>query len=404
MEILILSDIHFGKYSEHPELRNTPLEQAFANSMAKGVSQVLHANSLNPELLLVPGDLTSVGSPMEFRGSSNLLTCIRDELGISEEKLVLTYGNHDVDWQVCKVGGAEGPGASAYRELGAMVGSLFARPPAPDISGPVPGSGVYKLDSIALIVLNSAIHCYDNQTYAHGRIAEAQLQWLSSEVPQYMSDCEYKLAVIHHHLVNLPYPTPSPDISTLEEGANLLSAFSEIGIDIVIHGHRHHPIIHTTTQTGWSKPLTFICAGSFGVDASHRSNGQIPNTLHYLDIQGRAPNGAAFGKVHTFEQASPDRWRYLISDYERIPVNPCQWFGYSTTGHEAGPLINEIIDGIVRNPGGAGYWRLPEYEQLEISLKCLPHTQLNRLISENAMNRQMIVTGKYPERCIISFV
>ena len=75
--------------------------------------------------------------------------------------------------------------------------------------------------------------------------------------------------MLHHHPFNYPYPTLGRDISLLDEGAELLDISGKAGINLICHGHRHHPKAHNEQRDDWKNAITFICAGSFSVNAAH---------------------------------------------------------------------------------------------------------------------------------------
>ena len=125
--------------------------------------------------------------------------------------------------------------------------------------------------------------CGPEQKYSHGELTEKQLNWFVERTKEYKDDDRKKIVLMHHHPFNYPYPNIGEEISQIKEGPEFREIAEQNGIDLVIHGHRHHPKVTTELREGCS-PVTYFCAGSLSVNAEHRSNGDIPNTIHFIDV------------------------------------------------------------------------------------------------------------------------
>ena len=88
------------------------------------------------------------------------------------------------------------------------------------------------------------------------------------------------------------------------EGAEFVELAEKEGVDFVIHGHRHHPKVKTYLASGRS-PITFFCAGSLAVNAHHRSNGDIPNTVHFIDIDKEKD----YFVLYNYSYTGPEGWK-----------------------------------------------------------------------------------------------
>lgn len=409
-QILVLSDIHFGDFSQNNYLlANSHTEEAAEIERAAAeIKEALSNNNLSPSIIAVPGDLTSKGTPSEFTLTQNFIKHVAQALSINDSNIIITYGNHDLDWSVCRLVPASDPKRKSYQTLAAQVGEVFSPGTPPHEKGPVAGSGIHNINGIRFIVLNSGIECFaldkDSEPftpYHHGKIGLSQLAWLRRIAPTDNSIDITTVALIHHHLVNIPYPKYSPDISLLAEGAEVRQEFGRIGIDILIHGHRHHPYLHAATELGWQKPISVISAGSYGVNGSHRASGRIPNTFHVVELADRSAAGNRTGRLHSFKQDAADSWIYLTADETNVGIDFIQWFGMPTTDLETDMGLAEIIKGIIPKIGASPI-HLPEYESLPLNLKCQRHKKLNRALIEQAKLKGCEVTGKYPSRCAIS--
>lgn len=406
-KILVLSDIHIGSLSNS---RGLGLDGEFDESeyqrIAEDMEVAVRNSGFIPNLLIAPGDLTSRGSPQEFLQSSSLINTIASKFRIDPSRVLLTYGNHDVDWKVSDLEQSNGPKRDSYCRLGALSGSLFAPSAPPQIIGSEVGSGIYKYDDLTLIMLNSGISCYpiadeEKHEYHHGKLGTKQLQWLRSLSPAQIPRDRPCVLMIHHHLINIEYPIPIADISTLEEGAEAISKIGSLGVDLVVHGHRHHPALFTTVQNAWKNPVTFLCAGSFGVGSSHRSWGKIPNTFHCVEFNTKASKQNIGGIVITFEQLIGGSWGLIKDGSYNVALDGCQCFGEISTIGEIEECVSTIIANAVEENLNA-YCKLPPYESFDLKLKSLRVEQLNEILIKQAAKLNYQVTGAFPKGCILT--
>ena len=294
--VAVLSDIHFGRLSR-TDFFASPGEKIKDNHsgdipLGRGLIDLMI--EMRPEYFFVAGDLTSAAEPQEFVFCEKRILELADEVGVGKENIICCTGNHDVDWRISNLFCVEEGRFEIVdeivkhrREKYQAIASNAARicmdeiKPAGD--GPVPFSGVVKANDFVVFILNSALRCAPEQEYSHGELTEKQLSWFEEQLKQYSQDERKKIVLMHHHPFNYPYPTISEDISQIKEGAEFVELAEKRGVDFVIHGHRHHPKIKTVLADGGS-PITYFCAGSLAVNAEHRSNGEIPNTVHFIDI------------------------------------------------------------------------------------------------------------------------
>lgn len=300
--IVLISDIHFGKFARTAEFSvpGVPIqdETTGGESLEKGLISLLKEKEV--EYLFIAGDLTSVGSPQEFYYCEKKIISIADELQMPQQNIICGLGNHDVDRTISKLSES-----AILPDMPMDVKSLIEEKyqliaassalcclkiiPKPGIEGPIVFSGIVEHNDFIVFVLNSSWQCSQHQEVPHGKLAEDQLYWFKSVCDQYLSDERTKIVLMHHHPIQYPFPTSGLDISMIEEGSELVEIAGKSGINLILHGHRHHPRAKTIMHDGWKNPITFICAGSLSVNAQHRNNGDIPNTMHILELEA-APN------------------------------------------------------------------------------------------------------------------
>jgi len=296
--IALISDIHFGEFSRTEEFSVPGSiikdETKGGESLQQGLIEVLKEKQV--QYIFIAGDLTSVGSPQEFHYCEKKIVEIAKELELPEEKIIYCLGNHDVDRQIAAlsetISSLEIPQEvkSVVEEKYQLIASSSSRSccdllKEPEIEGVVPLSGIIEQDEFIVFILNSGWQCSQHQKIAHGKLMKKQLEWFASAFQSYQVDERKKIVLMHHHPIQYPYPTVGLDISMVEESSQLLDIAGKNGVNMILHGHRHHPRAATVMKDGWKKPISFICAGSLSVNAEHRNHGDIPNTIHIIEFE-----------------------------------------------------------------------------------------------------------------------
>ena len=404
VSFLVVSDVHFGKLAVSKDFSLpdcAPALECYQGGVPMKENLVATINGLSEsfEAMLVSGDLTSVASPSEFHGSIAAMWELADQVGIPRSSVFFTFGNHDVDWRICALanGVPSLPKDERYHHIAASVGGLILNSHQTIVPGPLPGTGVWKTEHVALFVANSGYYCRNDQEYRHGKLGEDQFKWLEDELVKTPDDGRWRLLMVHHHPFNYAYPHFSNDISCIEEGAELVDLIGKHGIDFIAHGHRHHPRIFTETRNGWKRPATFMCAGSLAVNQHHRNFGQIPNTFHIARLEKRLSDGSAFGSLKTFEYANSDGWR-PIQHSKETPLDQIQSFGAFATKSDLETFARKVIsDSLAKAVGPQSTVLLPSFYELVPQLQCCSLQQLNELFKRLAPAFSHKVIGRYPE-------
>ena len=398
---LILSDLHYGDLAH---LKNFGKKGGATDEELHEIAESIVFGLIQERQIInyifVLGDLTSRGSPGEFQDVYRFLLILRKLLNIDQSKVFITYGNHDVDWKICQLETRNPEHEQAYRVTAANLGGSFAPTGEITFEGPVLGSGVTHLEGIDLISLNSGIECYNDQSIKHGKLGIEQFNWLQNDLKKHLRCNSTKIVILHHHLFPLPYPTPVHDLSALEEGPKVLEILGRYGIDLVLHGHRHHPLAHTAINSNWAKPITFFCAGSFGVVASERASGRLPNTIHTICIDAFSGNKSFDCFVNSYELNSSLQWIPLVPNPDEYPINQKQWIGSPNATEQADHDIETILITANCSLNSEAYAELPLYEDLPLSLKCVFHITLNSLLQSKAKSLGIKITGDYPKNCL----
>ena len=194
MRICHLSDLHFGKHDA---------------DLAGGLAAELHAQS--PDLVIVSGDFTQIGSEAEFAGASAFLTALKIPI-------FTVPGNHDV------------PARNIVRRLLHPYGlyrKYIARELEPTLD----------LGHVVVAGLKTSRRLRAELNWAHGSISKAQLRRLEQRFAT-TTPGALRIVVAHHPLMQPEGEVLKP--MRLVKRADLaLETFARLGVRLVLSGHFH---------------------------------------------------------------------------------------------------------------------------------------------------------------------
>ena len=217
MKLVQLSDIHC---TSSPIFLGDKLKTA-----------IKEINQMNPELVIISGDLTHNG----FKDEMEDVKLFIDQ--IECDRVIVTMGNHD---------------------------SLFTGYiPFEEIFGSA--TGVVEGSEYKVVYVNTARPDRDE-----GRVGRDQLKLIRREFEK--SD-KFDILVMHHHLI--PVPDTGLEQAIVEDAGDVLKAILSIRLDLVLSGHRHRP---------WRWKLNgteFIFAGAV---STRRLRGFFKNSYNVIEI------------------------------------------------------------------------------------------------------------------------
>lgn len=222
MQIVHISDLHIGSQF---------LQEKF-DTLVKEI------NDLNPDVIVITGDLTNEGLVKEYEKCKELLA------RFDTKKIIAISGNHD------------------YRNTGYL---LFKRY--------FPFETINELgDDIVLVTVGTA-----RPDRNEGEVGYRQNLWLERTMKKYKD--KVKIVAMHHHLIAIP-DTGSDQLTVVDAG-DVLRTVLETGVDVVLCGHKHRP---------WTWNFGKLNVVNAGTATSERARGLFENTYNILTISG--------GKVH----------------------------------------------------------------------------------------------------------
>ena len=248
-----ISDLHCGSRYHIPSLATRVIDEV---------------NALDPDIVVVTGDLTDMGYRGEFKQAHVLLARIA-----CERRMVL-LGNHD----------ARNVGDVHFEEL------FGERRLELEMSG------------MRLIALDSTEPDLDS-----GRVGRNTHRWIAERFSQ--DPDEFKVVAMHHHLV--PVPGTGRERNIVNDAGDLLRVLSDSGVDVVLCGHKHVPNV-------WRlEDMLIINAGTC---CTHRLRGNVRPTYNIVEID-EGGNHVRVLRKEAFLDAE------VAGDYRGIHAHVCGWSG-----------------------------------------------------------------------------
>jgi 3',5'-cyclic AMP phosphodiesterase CpdA len=214
LKIAHISDLHVG---DHDESMWTKLQENLWRQQ--------------PHLLFVTGDIVEDPSEENFSTAMEKLRELCTQCAIDEKDVYIVPGNHD------------------YRiygifSLGRFSPSLFNNVFEKWLHSS--GSGVFDENKgIALFFFDSnfSLKFID----AGGKIRKQALNKFNEECNRLEKKPGYgtavKIALLHHHPIPIPYSQQFERLMVLDNAGEFLRHLSQKGIDIILHGHKHHRVV-----------------------------------------------------------------------------------------------------------------------------------------------------------------
>ena len=219
MIIVQLSDLHVGSQFQ-PDVFETIVKEV---------------NELNPDVIVITGDLTNEGLMKEYEKCKSLLKQFKTK------KIISISGNHD------------------YRNTGYLLFKKF-----------FPFETINELDNdVVLVTVGTARPDRNN-----GEVGYRQNLWLERTMKKYKD--KIKIVAMHHHLI--PIPDTGSDQLTVVDAGDVLRTVLDTQVDVVLCGHKHRP---------WAWNFGKLTVVNAGTASSERLRGLFENTYNILTISNK---------------------------------------------------------------------------------------------------------------------
>src|ERR671932_2775154 len=177
-----ISDLHCGETHFVPNL----LERA--------ISEV---NDLEPDVVVVSGDLTTFGFKEEYALAKEYLDRVECEA------VVVIPGNHD----------SRNVGYVHFEELFGERNSVM------------------HVDGVSVVAVDSTEPDLD-----HGQIGRGRYRWIEE---QFATPANLRVFVLYHQL--LPVPGTGRERNVVYDAGDCIECLQRAGVDLVLSGHKHVP-------------------------------------------------------------------------------------------------------------------------------------------------------------------
>lgn len=228
MKIVHISDIHVEGPYFLPDLMDNVIKEI---------------NKIEPEILVVTGDLTQDGYPLELHRAKGYLKRIE-----SKVKVVIP-GNHD------------------ERNVGYLCFE--------EIFGP--RSVVERYKDMTIVGVDSAQPDIDE-----GHVGREKYEWIES----YLETDGFKVVALHHHLISVP--KTGRERSILIDAGDVLELLVRCGVDLVLCGHKHVP---------WIWNLNGMIITNAGTACTQKTKWNIPPSFNLIEIDEDEKEGIKMYRV-----------------------------------------------------------------------------------------------------------
>ncbi len=228
--ILHASDLHFGKADDL-------VVAAFLNEIEKR----------KPDLVILSGDFTQVGSREEFKQAAEFIKKI-------QAPVFTVPGNHDIprfEW--------------IKRFFDPMKNYRDFIAPMPD--------NVYEGDDVFVVGINTARPFVPHWNWANGMVSQTQVHDTHNHF-RGADNGKVRIFVCHHPLINVE----NVPIDTIVWGStDLLFALEDQHVDLILTGHVHHASVLPQVE-GHSGPVMVGSASATSTRLRNQKNGY--NLIH----------------------------------------------------------------------------------------------------------------------------
>lgn len=303
IELLHLSDLHFGPHSRFAGEDPAALGRSFASALTQEWNRLRRPPKL--DLVIVTGDLAEAGKPKEFATAASFLGALAEVLKVGRREFVFVPGNHDISWRRCQEVELALKEDDAFTEAEfqkqiaeakldrytAFLRDFYGTWPG-DVASPVlRGAYLYRYPSLRLTVaaLNSCEAESHRRADRRGLVTEEQAKavmdaWRSPDLAGWI-----KVVAVHHNpVVTVPANIEEwrkwlkaagslddellaryeSDIVGFEGRAYLEAIVKDTSTQLVLHGHHHAKDEHSWHWKAKGRAHV-LSAGSLTLEPGH---------------------------------------------------------------------------------------------------------------------------------------
>lgn len=394
LRIAVISDLHIGK--ARSSNMNPTGSPGLGSELLQVFEEFVKSDLEAMDYLLVCGDITNGATEAEVNLASSIVDKIANLLGVSNDGVYWTLGNHDRSWDLIS---AHGSASVAYKFF---EDSNFQNVIDVNGKGSLTSEPFYTLredDKLLIATINTSAHDLPNTKPHHGKVTTELLGKLSADLDT-IADKEdlVRILLMHHHPLDYPdlSSIESTDFSALQNAGNLISFLSEHKFDLVVHGHRHYPSFkYEATNTGHF--VAFLCAGSFSALLDPEEG--ISNQFHIIELEpDRCSSGLVRGVFKSWAYLGRNKgWQKC--NFSNSVIQHKLGFGMFATYAEFREKFESDVLGFLAEKGTAGWAQFlencPDYEFFHPNIVMTALKELNsnnqiRLFNDDSLERLVV--------------
>jgi 3',5'-cyclic AMP phosphodiesterase CpdA len=376
IRLAIVSDLHChpeaGSFKENDSYLYTAALRANDHPVE---SLQRELSNVEVDLIIAPGDFTNKADVQGFVSGWNYVLDIKDIL--KAQDVVATLGNHDVDsgntFSDYSLETAKGIRKNFPLKDEKLRDQFWSK-----------GCTFYEHESCRILVINSCHFHYSRLTASSGKVDDDML----NHIDQYLKDIDDNkilLALVHHHPI-LHARQKLGALDLIVNADELLDKLAEYKFDLVIHGHKHDPLLryHLTTATSYRLPI--FSSGSFASLSNNLWCGSR-NFFHVLEINKE--ESVTNGQINSWTYFPQNGWKYI---YDESAFPPYSGFGNIKRINDLANEIDENLSSPVMD------WT--EIQTLVPSVKYLIPQEMDQLHNDLKIKGIYLdkVIGNFPEK------
>lgn len=309
--ILHLSDLQFGKNHRFAGSDLSSLDNPYDTLLARlweDLQRLKNEQQLQPDMLIVTGDLTEMGMPGEFKAAREFLERLTDGnlLDLPRCRVAIIPGNHDVNRKACSSyfenceayeNQPKAPWWPKWDCFKTMFDEFYQGTPGISFNEEQPWT-LFEIPEVKVVIagLNSTmVEGHDCKTTGKkpnpglprhiGFVGESQLHWFSDQLKKHRNEGWFRIGIVHHNQQRgCKY-----DDENLKD-AEELERILRHDLNLLLHGHTHQ------ANLGWLNRNTPILATGSAALALAARPIEIPN--QYQIIQIRPGNLRRYGRTY----------------------------------------------------------------------------------------------------------
>jgi hypothetical protein len=245
--ILHLSDLRFGWNHPFGRLAPLPMDDSFESVLAHLLADVgslydEETRPVEPDLLLITGDLTNGAKPSEFRDALRFVDALARGLRLPLDRVAVVPGNLDVNrdacagyFSLCRAEEIEPrpPFWPKWRFFASFFKDLYRDVATASFTEAQPWT-FFEVPELKVVIagINSTMAESHREQDHHGFAGREQIEWFARELDQVRHNEWLRIAAVHHDLRG----EPTRPEERLRDQAELLAALGGRA-SLFVQGH-----------------------------------------------------------------------------------------------------------------------------------------------------------------------